>query len=300
MVTRGAGSEQQTIKLELTVDKAELERQLGQVFQGPMAPEGGTGGARGRGPMKPTRVEPGQQMNKSLKNLVHLAGIYFGISAMVKNSQVMSTSLNALGSVMGAMMDSFLAPLVPKLLPVLNKIADMLPGAAKAGQTTAETIDDLGEFGNKLKQSREENRWKWNGPLTQVATGSIMDTLRWAGKGIPGVTGMIGEPTGISETERINKLRSQAGLGKLGWLSTILGPTGAQRKETYSALFGETTPEGRMSSKTSQVVAKFDEEQMTQFLRAQERPTVVNVHGNTVDEIMGKVRDVFSGSFLGR
>lgn len=128
----------QTIKLELTIDRADLERQLGQTFQGPVA-AGGTGGPAAR--RRPTRVEPGAQMGKMLGKLAGLTGIAYTLTSILKTSQVMSTTASAFNSIIGALVDSFLAPLLPLLIPVMRKLASYILPAAKTGQEVADTVE---------------------------------------------------------------------------------------------------------------------------------------------------------------
>jgi len=108
------------IKLEMTLDREELEGQLGQVFRatdpsGGGVPAGPAGGRPG-GPLgaeerrveRSDRREERSDSKKSLRYLAKLGGIALGITAMVKSSQVMTTTLGALNSVLGGMIDSFL------------------------------------------------------------------------------------------------------------------------------------------------------------------------------------------------
>lgn len=143
------------IKLEFVLDRAELESQLGQVFRatdpsGGGMPAGPAGG-RARDPLvseerrveRSDRREERSDSKKSLRYLAMLGGIALGITAMVKSSQVLTSTLGALNSVLGGMIDSFLAPLVPLLMPAIQKLAEFIPAAAAAGAVTAEGAADI-------------------------------------------------------------------------------------------------------------------------------------------------------------
>lgn len=137
MVSRGSDNEQ-IIKLEMTIDKAELERQLGTTFQGPAAGGAGAGVTARR---KPSRVEPGPQMGKMLGKLAGLTGIAFTLNAILKQSKVISTTANAFNSIIGAILDSFLAPLIPLLIPVMEKLASLIQPAGALGSDVGGTIE---------------------------------------------------------------------------------------------------------------------------------------------------------------
>lgn len=143
------------IQLELTVDKAELEKQLGQLFQTPVGPlgPGAAGAAGGAAPGtkgRPAVIEAGGKTMSFLGNLAKLSGVAIGITALVKNSQVLGTTVGALNTTLFAIVDSFLAPLVPLLIPALNKIAELIGPAQRAGQVTAETTGGVIEVTKEL------------------------------------------------------------------------------------------------------------------------------------------------------
>lgn len=143
------------IQLELTVDKAELEKQLGQLFQTPVGPlgPGAAGAAGGAAPGtkgRPAVIEAGGKTMSFLGNLAKLSGVAIGITALVKNSQVLGTTVGALNTTLFAIVDSFLAPLVPLLIPALNKIAELIGPAQRAGQGTAETTGGVIEGAKEL------------------------------------------------------------------------------------------------------------------------------------------------------
>ncbi len=170
----------QKITLELTVDKAELERQLGEVFGGKGGPAGGPGGGRGKDRLsflsddekkqlsgfreqkrakseqaelssflKPTSgesgkgiaVNPGAGFVKHLKSLGALFGIAVGITALVRQSKLLGEASKAFNSIMGAMVDMFIAPFMPMIAKALMKIAGLIPVAGDAGQKVMDTID---------------------------------------------------------------------------------------------------------------------------------------------------------------
>ncbi len=188
MVTRG----EDTIQLEFTIDKADLERQLGTTFGGrgagaeervrPAQPEvlGPTEKSRADrrqeqrerarrrrvepekeekptdadekgGKKKPFFMEAGKNLLKVLGPVAALLGIGLGVAALVKISKVMSTTSNALMSVFGAIIDSFLAPIAATLLPgILRGIAKLIPIAQKWGDKIASILK--GDFIPKMEK----------------------------------------------------------------------------------------------------------------------------------------------------
>lgn len=178
-----------TIKLELTVDVNSLRRQLDQIFPGGMpggAPTTAGGGGAGtrararaaaratagrlRGP--PAKVDPGRQMGKALSPLVRLAGIYFGINAMLKSSVVAQTTMGALSATLGAISDAFLIHLVPLMNKLLVWLAEHgIPAAAEAGKRVVKgggiVLDTINEYrrqwdmlggGNAPKEVEERHK----------------------------------------------------------------------------------------------------------------------------------------------
>ncbi len=131
-----------TIKLELTVDRAAMEQQLGQVFDaGPVAPSVG-GGRAGEG----AKVAAGPSFGRMLAPLAALTGISLGITSLVRGSQVMSTTVGALNTTLSALVDSFLAPLAPYLVKLIDLAAKLFPAAEAAGEATKAKVDVVNWF----------------------------------------------------------------------------------------------------------------------------------------------------------
>ena len=136
-----------TIKLELIVDRDALQQQLSTVFGTSLGPtEGGIPAGVGVGSgknKKPAKVDLGQQASKQLGNLARLTGISLGITALVKSSKVAQTTLGAMQSVLGAVVDSFLAPLVPLLIPLITGTTKLVEPAMKAGERAADFLGEI-------------------------------------------------------------------------------------------------------------------------------------------------------------
>ncbi len=142
--------ESENIELVLSVNKADLERQLKDVFGG----SGGLGGGGGMSDVKPTSgesggkgvpVQPGAGFIKHLKHLAILIGIPLSLAALIKSSKLMAGTLGALQSIMGAMVDSFLAPFMPKIAEGIGWLAEKgIPAAVAAGEKTLEAIRTTG------------------------------------------------------------------------------------------------------------------------------------------------------------
>jgi hypothetical protein len=250
MVTR---NEDQTIKLEMVIDRAELERQLGTVFQTAGTGTGGgvaargSGGAAGTSAQKPMHVDAAGGMGKELKQLRNLAKMYFGISAMVKNSQVLNTTLGAIGATMGALADSFLAPLVPLLMPVLTELARFIPAMAKAGEDTAAAL---------------------------AAGGRAVNSI------VPGGLG-AGSPAmqGVSKYTDIMKF-----FPLLGGPATILGQRARGEEYDFTEAAKNAVPLFAIINSLNKRFGSDDEE-----VRARSGPNIT-IQGNSTDEIMSQVR----------
>ncbi len=289
MVTPGGSGETQTIKLEMTIDKAELERQLGTVFGpsggNPLSPDGAPGGGRGSprkpqkiGPTRPDATPPGPGMRpltppdstggergatskpqkvdaagkmlKGMKYMAGLVGIGLTLGAMLKLSKVMAAATHALQSILGAMIDSFLAPIMVELLPVLKWIASMIPHASTAGQGIGDTIAEAKTLPEKLRQRRERERARYGSEtggdtmfalkLAKVLGESVLDTVKLGVQG-GGAQQRAILKLGGANTERLktpdwlrtggqkaaeseNAARERAGKRELGWFKSLFGP----------------------------------------------------------------------------
>ncbi len=289
----------QTIKLEVTVDKAEIERLLGQAFNGAAGSSvgggggaagggGGGGGARGGRRGAPQRVEPGQQMNKSLRHLTKLVGIGFAMNAMVKNSQVMSTSLGALSSTFGAIFDSFLAPiaanLLPKLLTVLGKL--IVP-AGEAGKDVVNAGKDMKDSWTEFKNLSKTEKAKQGG---SAGLNILMDLIRGGSPiGLPGGT------TAQRSARETAAARKSAGLGEMSFLErNLLGPSRSTKKETNEAIVGGNNQLGAYTSfNTMEAMLRMSTSQLAAFMLRQKQtvPSLnIQVTGGTPEEIAEAIK----------
>ena len=153
-----ASSEQ--ISLELTVDQQQLEQQLNEIF-------GGTGAGRPAGGMaqvQPTSgesggkgipVQPGAGFTRAFKPLLGLFGIGLGITALVKSSKLMAATSGMISSVLGAMMDTVLAPFIPL---ISEKIAWLAENGIPALQRAMETVAAFFGLGGTAEERRELRR----------------------------------------------------------------------------------------------------------------------------------------------
>lgn len=99
--------------------------------------------AQGKG-RKPTPDDEDKGLVKKLSGGVKAglktAGISFGMSAILKQSQLFTSYVGTIFQIVGALIDVTLAPLMPIFIPVLKFLAKMMPGAAKVGQSVANVI----------------------------------------------------------------------------------------------------------------------------------------------------------------
>ncbi len=304
----------QTIKLEMVIDRAELERQLGTIFQGPAgkaasgAAGAGAGGGSGGGlagpggrrpgdPKQATLVRPDAGMAKQLQHLTRLAGIYFGISAMAKNSQILSTTMGALGSIMGAIMDSFLAPFMPMIAKALTKIADLIPKAAEAGEATVEVIDSLVKGPGKIKDvMAEKSAWgkfKMGAEMVDYAIGNTV-------KGVLG--GLRDDSPGWLQTSaakefrRVNVEREKSGLDPLPawkrWTGT--GPLPGDYRETTEARYGkEIAPGITGTPELLSTLKQMNDNTLQRFIELSTKNAPkfeISIQGMTMDQIMDNLR----------
>ena len=246
MVTPGGGGEEsQTIKLEMTIDKADLERQLGTVFQPAGAGGGGGTGVGGRGvSRKPQLVEAAGKMGKGIKYLAGLVGIGLTLTAMLKLSKVMAAATSAFQSILGAMVDSFLAPFMPLMKELMEWLAQGIGPAGDIGAGAAEIIDYVRKGDIKRDYQSKRDRYtdrygeKEGGArmdlgMMKVAGESLMDTMRLGIQGLAGLApGKFNTPSqlethGQKAAIDENIRRDLRGETPLNWFKTnIMGPMG--------------------------------------------------------------------------
>ena len=303
-------ADETTIKLEMMIDKAELERQLGTVFQtpgakGPMARDGKPMTRPGE-PEKPTTVRPDGGMNRQLSNLTRLAGIYFGITAMAKNSQIMSTTLGALGNIMGAILDSFLAPFLPMIAKALFKIAEIIPIAAKAGEDTVAVIESVDEGISALKE-------EWNSRsnfgkadlVADLADQGIQDALKMSfGAGGFEIANLLSggnlskpgwlKTTGEKAFGDVSSMREREGLPKMGFVERLTGPSNDTTRETMDAAFGgEIMPGLRGGTGVLTALQQMQDSNLRAFIErsAKNSPKFeINIAGMPIEQVMDTLR----------
>ena len=74
--------------------------------------------------------------NQRQKNILALLGIQVSIAALLKNSQIFTNSLGALFQIIGAAIDTILAPLAPLIATGLSALANFLPTVARISEAT--------------------------------------------------------------------------------------------------------------------------------------------------------------------
>ncbi len=145
------GSEEGFVELVLSVDKTDLEQQMSSIFGG-VSPSGGLGGGKGStsDAVRPTTgesggkgvpVNPGAGFVKHLKHLAILVGIPLSLAALIKSSKLLSSSFGALGQIIGAMIDVFLAPFMPKIAEGIAWLAEHgIPAMQRWGELAYEKV----------------------------------------------------------------------------------------------------------------------------------------------------------------
>lgn len=187
-------------KKKLSRDEAEL---------GKMRDPEGAGGGSIKKPRGGTKVAPGPKFMQIFKPLAALEIIKFGIKTMVKNSKIISTTMNAFGQILGAMLDMFLLPFLPFLLKIFRVLIGWLPKIREMGQAVFNAIesgwdamiawwnenglteDEMSRIGQMLK---EELALVWEiikttGDILKVVLNQIVDGItvlvdafRWVAK----------------------------------------------------------------------------------------------------------------------
>ncbi len=285
------------IQLELVIDQAELERQLGTVFQSPGGgvPGGVKPALETGSKAKPMMVDATGKMASGIGSLAKLSGIALGITALVKSSQVVGTTIGALNSVLFAMVDSFLAPLVPLLLPLLTKLTKGIAPAAQAGQNVADTVSGLKTLATgktpggktlspeELSSARKEVAGNIGKDLLDIITPEIFGKDIFRG------------PTQLAMKEQ-GRGGTQPKFGGLNPFSLALDlvdrfkfgmSKGAQGSGRQEFLGREMDPQ------TLQKLSGFDDASLKRFLEiSATRPNVnINIDAGSIEEMISKVRD---------
>ncbi len=260
-----------TIKLELVVDRASLEQQLGGTFGAPSG--GGGAGAKGPGSRvgKPMFMEAGQKTGKTLGNLGKLVGISLGIMALVKLSKTMAATSNALQSVLGAIVDSFLAPIVAQLLPgLLKMMSKLIPPAAEAGADIAEALGLIPKAIDKWKTATGKEKKDLFTGIGVDAVKVLNPFLNIFGGMLPGKAGETFRTTQQNESRREGQRRADLGMPELSWLEKhILGPLPSSIAEANLKQFGPLFAGVHTPRQSLERIGGFDSDQMKQFMERQ-------------------------------
>jgi|10_taG_2_1085330.scaffolds.fasta_scaffold00108_51 hypothetical protein len=111
--------------------------------QGQGTPESGQGSPIEE-PKDPPKSENLGQMFKNLPKLVGAAlkktGISFGVSSMLKQSQIFTSTIGVIFQLFGAMVDVMLAPLIPYVYPLIGKMGGWIPIIAKWSETAVDWL----------------------------------------------------------------------------------------------------------------------------------------------------------------
>lgn len=163
-----------------------------------------------------------------------LLGINFSISSLLKQSQIFTGVLGTIFQILGAMVDAFLAPLMPYFTNVFQKMVTWIPWAQEKGEQFAMWIQKIldtsdgpmAALGNLLLEGfMNTAKWIWTrisesnviskmvfgndksimsnilGTFLKLATGALLGAI---------VGGMIGGPLGAA-------LGAKAGLALTGY-----------------------------------------------------------------------------------
>lgn len=87
-----------------------------------------------------TQTEQGEKAPKFWTAAFKKMGIQMGLSGILKQSQIFTSTVGSLFQLLGAFVDVILAPFVPMFIPAMRWLARQLPGVAKAAQWTADKI----------------------------------------------------------------------------------------------------------------------------------------------------------------
>lgn len=108
--------------------------------------EGGGGDAATKNIDKNTdeQVKNSKGIFKATKDgLRRWTGIQFTGSAMLKQSQIFTSTIGVIFQLMGALVDVILAPFIPIIVPAIAGLAKMIPVVAKIAQWVADTLSNM-------------------------------------------------------------------------------------------------------------------------------------------------------------
>jgi len=115
------------------------------------------------------------QMAKDMKKIASsgagMLGINFSLGAILKQSQIFTGIMGSLFQILGAVVDVFMAPLIPFFIPLMQKMATtLIPWAQRKGEQFATWIQQMLDtsdgpiafLGNLLKEGLMNTaRWIW-------------------------------------------------------------------------------------------------------------------------------------------
>jgi len=152
----------------------------------------------------------GQSKGKTEKNLAQqlkkLAGIDLGLGALLKQSQIFTGYMGNLFAIIGAIIDTVLAPLAPIAFKALAALGKKIPAIAKMAEEwipkvvefTKKLVTDFDTFMKKLWPTWAGTTAKIIGILIAINLG--IKFLRMSGSlayGITGARGMVGAGKGV-------------------------------------------------------------------------------------------------------
>ena len=102
----------------------------------------------------PKDEDPNQRatLKNRLAQIKKLAGIQFGMSALLKQSQVFTSIIGTIFQLLGALIDVILGPFMPFIVKGVMFLAKMIPHVAKAAQWV---VDKLGDFFDWMIKARD-------------------------------------------------------------------------------------------------------------------------------------------------
>ena len=106
------------------------------------------------------QTEQGEDAPKFWTSAFKKMGIQMGLSGILKQSQIFTSTVGSLFQLLGAFVDVILAPFVPMFIPAMCWLARQLPNVAKAAQATAEGVERV-----------VKSVWNW------FTGGKLMSTL---------------------------------------------------------------------------------------------------------------------------
>ena len=115
------------------------------------------------------------QMAKDMKKIASsgagMLGINFSLGAILKQSQIFTGIMGSLFQILGAVVDVFMAPLIPFFIPLMQKMATtLIPWAQRTGEKFSGWIQEMLDLsdgpvaflGNMLKEGLMNTaRWLW-------------------------------------------------------------------------------------------------------------------------------------------